>query len=297
MPLKYTKSTDAKEKITLTSSLVYAEWQQSYAPVGQTASFEIGTLFVGQGAPIEAKGKSKKGKSLGTVKGKVRANKFIGELTIPADTKLGDMVYFDVKLPKNGLSGTSNSVAAVPPIKVTDLSWSASEARRGDILTLKASVENLPDAAQVKIIIYEYDRDGAHDKIVELPATVENKKIELQWAYEYHEDTDEIPSDDELQRYGRNYNPPEYFFTVKVDKQEFGKEQESGLLLFKDWLEVRVLGRDGLPIANEHYILTLPDGTTREGDLDENGHVKLEDLPPGPCRIDVPNVRGLELLT
>jgi hypothetical protein len=297
MPLRFTKSTDAEERITLTSSLVYAEWQQSYAPVGQIASFEIGTLFVGQGAPIEAKGKSKKGKSLGTVKGKVRANKFIGEFTIPADTKLGDLVYFDVKLPKNGLSGTSNQIAAVPPILVTDLSWSAPEARRGDILTLKASVENLPDAAQVKVIIHEHDADGVHDKIVELPATVKNKKIELQWAYEYHEDTDEIPSEADLQRYGRNYNPPEYFFTVKVDKQEFGKKQESGLLLFKDWLEVRVLGRDGLPIANEHYILTLPDGTTREGNLDQDGRAMLEDLPPGPCRMSVPNVRGLELLT
>ena len=95
----------------------------------------------------------------------------------------------------------------------------------------------------MKIIIYEFDRDGAHDKIVELPATVKNKKIELQWAYEYHEDTDEIPSDAEMQRYGRNYNPPEYFFTVKVDKQEFGKKQESGLLEFKDWIEIELTRR------------------------------------------------------
>jgi hypothetical protein len=289
MPLKYTKSTDAKEKITLTSSLVYAEWQQSYAPVGQTASFEIGTLFVGQGAPIEAKGKSKKGKSLGTVKGKVRGNKFIGEFTIPADTKLGDMVYFDVKLPKNGLSGTSNSVAVVPPIKVTDLSWSASEARRGDILTLKASVENLPDAARVKIVIYEFDRGGANDKIVELPATVENKKIELQWAYEYHEDTDEIPSDEQMQRYGRNYNPPEYFFTVKVDKQEFGKKQESGLLEFKDWVEIQLVDDHGNAVANQRYQLTLPDGTTRDGELDNDGRVRLEDIPPGEITITYPD--------
>jgi len=295
MPLKYTKSTDAKEKITLTSSLVYAEWQQSYAPVGQTAAFEIGTLFVGQGAPIEAKGKSKKGKSLGTVKGKVRANKFIGEFTVPPDTKLGDMVYFDVKLPKNGLSGTSNSVAVVPPIKVTDLSWSASEARRGDVLTLKASVENLPDAAQVKIIIYEFDRDGANDKIVELPATVDNKKIELQWAYEYHEDTDEIPSDAEMQRYGRNYNPPEYFFTVKVDRKEFGKKQESGLLKFKDWMEIELRDEDGNPIANENYILHLPDGQQRSGKLDENGRAREKDIPPGKVVVELPNVGSHEI--
>jgi hypothetical protein len=297
MPLKYTKSTDAKEKITLTSSLIYAEWQQSYAPVGQAASFEIGTLFVGQGAPIEARGKSKKGKNLGTVKGKVRANKFIGEFTIPADTKLGDMVYFDVKLPKNGLSGTSNQVAAVPPIVVTDMSWSAPEARRGDILTLKASVENLPDSAQVKVIIYEFDRDGAHDKIVELPATVQSKKIELQWAYEYHEDTDEIPSDADLQRYGRGYNPPEYFFTVKVDRQEFGRKQESGLLEFKDWVEIELLDDEGKDMGGVDYTLTLPDGTERKGTLDENGYAREENVPPGQIDVSFGDTAGREVIS
>jgi hypothetical protein len=126
---------------------------------------------------------------------------------------------------------------------------------------------------------------------------IKNSKIELDWEYEYHEDTDEIPTEEELSEYGRGYNPPEYFFTVKVADQEFGKDdQASGLLLFKDWLEIRLLKRGGEPFANEHYILTLPDGTTKEGDLDENGYVKLEDLPPGPCKVRFPNVRGVEVL-
>lgn len=294
MPLKFTKSTDAKEKVTLTSSLVYAEWQQSYAPIGQPASFEVGTLFVGQGAPIEVKGKTSKGKSLGAVTGKVRGNKFIGEFTIPGDAKLGEMVTFEVKLPKNGLTGTSNAVAIVPPIRVFDLSWSASEARRGDVVTLKAAVENLPDAAQVKIIIYEYDQDGAHDKITEIPAAVASKKIELQWAYEYHEDTDEIPSDEEMQRYDRKYNPPEYFFTVKVDKQEFGKQQESGLLEFKDWIEIELRDEDGNVLPNEDYVLHLPDGQQRPGRLDENGFAREADIPPGTVRVEFPSRENVD---
>jgi hypothetical protein len=297
MPLKFTKSTDAKEKVTLTSSLVYAEWQQSYAPIGQPALFEIGTIFVGQGAPIETKGKTSKGKSLGTVTGKVRANKFIGEFTIPSDAKLGEMATFEVKLPKNGLNGTSNAVAIVPPIRVFDLSWSTSEARRGDIVTLKATVENLPDAAKVKIIIYEYDQDGAHDKITEIPATVTSKKIELQWEYEYHEDTDEIPSDEQMQRYGRNYNPPEYFFTVKVDNQEFGKQQESGLLEFKDWTEIELRDESGNAVGNVDYILTLPDGTERRGTLDENGYAREENIPPGQIDVSFGDTAGREVIS
>ena len=68
---------------------------------------------------LKPRERARRGKVSVRSKAKCRANKFIGEFTIPADTKLGDMVYFDVKLPKNGLSGTSNQVAVVPPIKVT----------------------------------------------------------------------------------------------------------------------------------------------------------------------------------
>jgi hypothetical protein len=287
MPMKYTKSTDTKHTEKLASSLVYAEWRQSYAPVGQEASFEVCTLFVGQGAPIEVKGKTGKGKSLGTVTGKVRGNKFTGSFNIPADAKLGDLAYFDVKLPKNSLTGTSNSVAIVPPIIVDNLAWSASEARRGDIVTLSATVENLPDAAELKVTIYEADADGAHDKITELPAVVKSKKIELQWAYEYHEDTDDIPTDQQMQRYGRNYNPPEYFFTVKVDSQEFGKDQASGLLEFKDWIEITGEDPYGEPATDAEYVLTLPDGSQKRGKLDANGKALVDGVPPGACDLEL----------
>ena len=42
------------------------------------------------------------------------------------------------------------------------------------------------------ILIYEHDQDGAHDRICEIPAVVQDGKIEVKWEYEYHEDTDEI---------------------------------------------------------------------------------------------------------
>lgn len=297
MELKFDKSTDTKHKVNLEPKLIYAEWVPQSAPVGQKVSFQIGTSLVGQGAPVEVKGKSAKGKKLGTVKGKMRGNKFSGEFTIPDSTKIGDMVYFDVKLPKNNLTGESNRIAAVPPIIVTNLQWSAREARRGDILTLSAKVENVPDAAEVKVTIYEFDQDGSHDKIVEIPAIVKNKKVELQWEYEYHEDTDEIPTQEQMNRYGRNYNPPEYFFTVKVDDQEFGKaKQDSGLLEFKDWIEIELKDSSGNCVPNEDYILHLPDGQQRSGKLDEYGRATERDIPPGKVEVEFPNLEKVTIL-
>ncbi len=293
MELKFSKSTDTEEKIELEPSLISASWRCGKAIAGRRASFEVVTALVGQGAPIKIKGKSEKGEKLGKIKDVIRGNKYIGFFDIPDDLELGDEVYFEVKLPKNDLEGESNRIPVFPPVEVFNLSWNATEARRGDVLTLTADVNGLRDHEEVIVTIYEYDRDGAHDKIVELPVEVINKRIELKWEYEYHEDTDEIPTQEELQQYGNEYNPPEYFFTVTVEDTEFGVEQESGLLRFKDWLEIQFLDEDGTPRANERYVVTLPDGSRQEGRLDDTGRARLEDIPPGPCRVEFPDAPGV----
>ncbi len=290
MELKFTKSTDTEHKIELESALISASWRCGKAIAGQSASFEVLTAFVGEKAPIKITGKSENGKKLGKIKDVIKRNKYIGEFEIPEDTELDDMIYFEVELSKNNLEGESNRIPVFPPVQVFNLKWSANEARRGDILTLSADANGLRDKEEVTVIIYEYDRDGAHDKIIELPATVMNKRIELQWEYEYHEDTDEIATQEELDKYGKTYNPPEYFFTVTVEETEFGKrEQESGILEFKDQFELRLVDEGGNPVPNEKYTLKLADGKIREGTLDKRGYAIEKDLPPGPILVDFPD--------
>ena len=169
------------------------------------------------------------------------------------------------------------------------MKWSASEARRGDILTLSADVKKVQPGTEVTVTIYEHDQDGAHDKITELPAIVKDKKIEIQWAYEYHEDTDEIPTEAELERYGRGYNPPEYFFTVKYGNVETGTNQESGLLTFKDYIIIELSNARGEPAADAEYKLTLSDGTEKTGNLDSEGEARIDQVPPGKYKLLFPN--------
>lgn len=290
MDLKFTKSTDTEHKIKLESSLISASWRSGKAVAGRTAKFKVQTAFVGEGATIKVTGKSENGKKLGKIKDIIKRNKYVGEFEIPEDTELDDMIYFEVELPKNDLEGESNRIPVFPPVQVFNLKWSAKEARRGDILTLSADTNGLRDHTEVTVIIYEYDRDSAHDKIVELPATVMDKRIELQWEYEYHEDTDEIATQEELDKYGGKYNPPEYFFTIKIEDTEFGKEkQDSGLLEFKDWVEITLVDGEGNTIANEDYVLYLADGQQRQGTLDASGRAREDDIAPGTVRFEFPN--------
>ena len=289
MDLKFTKSTDTEHKIKLESSLISASWRSGKAIAGQAATFEVRTAFVGERAPIKIKGKSENGKKLGKIKDVIKRNKYVGEFEIPEDTELDDMIFFEVELPKNDIEGESNRIPVFPPVQVFNLTWSANEARRDDILTLLADTNGLRDHTEVTVIIYEYDRDSANDKIIELPATVMDKRIELQWEYEYHEDTDEIATQEELDKYGKKYNPPEYFFTVKVEDTEFGKEQESGLLEFKDWIEIECVDDRGDPLANEDLKIATADGREHSVQTDNNGKAGLDGISPGRVKINMIN--------
>jgi hypothetical protein len=290
MALTFNKATDTAHKEKLESELLYAGWKSGVVYIGLPAAFEVKTAFVGSGASIEITGKTRDGKKLGKVKGIVNGNSFTGALEIPDDVKEGDWAYFEVNLPKCGLKGQADPVPAAPPIVVTNIKWSVKEARRGDIVTLSADVPGVRDDTDAKLTIYEYDRDGVNDKIVELATKTKDQKVSLDWKYEYFEDTNEIPTDEELKKYGKSYNPPEYFFAVKIEGCEFGKKQESGLLLFKDYIEIQLRDQSGAPVPDEDYILHLADGSQRKDKLNGQGQAIEKDVPPGEYRVEFPNV-------
>jgi len=286
MTLEYSKSTDTEHEITLDSELIAAEWKSRQAIIGKDAVFAVQTAFVGDGASVKVTGKTEGGTKLGKVSGKIRNNAFTGKLSIPDNADPGDTAYFEVKLSANSVEGESNRIP-VWLVEVSNMQWSVKEARRGDVLTLKADVEGVPNETRATVIIYEYDTDGIHDKIAEIFTDIKDEKLELLWEYEYHEDTDELPTDEELQEYGNAYNPPEYFFTIKIGDAEFGREQESGLLTFKDFFEVQFKNPDGTPMAEQDCKVIMPDGTEQDVQTDTDGFLRLKDVPPGKFKVEL----------
>ncbi|MDP2365632.1 MAG: hypothetical protein Q8M94_17935, partial [Ignavibacteria bacterium] len=154
-------------------------------------------------------------------------------------------------------------------------------------LKLTADVTNVYEGSEAEIQIWEHDSDGAHDLITKFPVAVKNKKIEADWEYEYHEDTDDIPSKEETEK---GYNPPEYFFRVNIA----GVSADSGLLEFKDWIEIKLVGSDGNPVKDTAFKIKLPDGKDKQGKLDSNGYAKIEDIPPGKFKIDFEDLKGID---
>jgi hypothetical protein len=258
---------------------------------GNSVEIEVLTHFVGNGSDIEIKVEDKDGKAVAQLAGKVYGDYFGMPLTVPEDAK--EKLTFTAKLTKHGLDKKSNVLQVIPPVKVTNLKWGQKEARRGDLVKLTADIKGVPDGIEVIMRIYEYDQDGAHDFITKFPTRVKDKKIEADWEYGYHADTDEIPTDEEMKKHGGKYNHPEYFFVVDVDGKRTGEKQESGLLKFKDHVEFVIYGPDGNPCTNKKYTLTLADGTKKTGSLDSDGKAVVEEVAPGRYTIEVEGIKML----
>lgn len=290
METKFTKSTDEKHKIKLESSILYGIWKAAVAYAGSEVEYEVRTLFVGEGSKIKISGESEKGKKLGELKDKIYRNSYSGKVAIPEDIEPGDTIYFAVELPQLGLSLQSNDIPVFPQIKVSNMRWEQAEVRRGDTVKIVADVEGVRDESEVKVIIYEYDEDGNHDRIAEIPTIAKKGRIDLRWQFEYHDTTLNIPTETELQNHNKekHYAHPQYYFTIKIDNKEFGRDRESGFLVFKDQLDFRLLDDSGRPYANEDYIIFLADGKDIRGTLDEDGRGCELNLPPGEVMIVLP---------
>jgi hypothetical protein len=186
------------------------------------------------------------------------------------------------KLTKNGVvkrGGIPNAGnCTVRLFSVYNAKWSQQSARVGDVVKLTADVVGYDDGTMAVLRIWEQDTKGPDDFITEIETTVNNGKVDAQWKYEYREEEEEEITEEERKR---GYSSPEYYFVVHVGEDK----ARSGLLEYKDWIEIELRDEENNPIPYENYILYLGNGTIRKGKLDGNGFKKEEKVPPGKCRL------------
>jgi len=160
---------------------------------------------------------------------------------------------------------------------ITKVEWSKAHAKVGDKIKLKVETAGVDDGESADLMIFIKDASFPDTVLDSLKAEVKSDKIEADW--ELHIDEKLLKVQDG--RYGKRYSAPCFYYVVEVA----GLRQRSGILRYKDWMELQLDGEDGKPLAGAGYTLHLPDGGVRKGNLDKDGYAKEENLPPG--RIDV----------
>ncbi|MEO5617878.1 MAG: hypothetical protein ABIS67_08900 [Candidatus Eisenbacteria bacterium] len=274
-------ATDKLHTIKLESEILVARWAVAQVAAGAAAPFEIFTRFVGHGAEagLEFKAGNKK---VGALETRVFSDQCHGAFEVPGDAK-GDLT-FEVQLKQHKLKLKSEPIPVHPAGRYENLRWDRKEARRGDTVKMTAEVEDVRDGTRVLMQIYEHDDDGGHDLITAVEGEVKEGALEALWDYEYFEDTDSIPTAEEAEQ---GYSPPEYFF--RIDE---GEPLDSGLLGFRDYVEISLTMGGTRPAADEEYVLTLPDGSEREGKLDSDGKATEHKVPPGNFTVRFPRLQG-----
>ncbi len=68
------------------------------------------------------------------------------------------------------------------------------------------------------------------------------------------------------------------------------KGEAGDKLRLRTWIEVQLISEDDSPIPGEDYEIELPGGKVMKGKLDDQGTVRFDGLPSGPCRVTFPNL-------
>ena len=56
------------------------------------------------------------------------------------------------------------------------------------------------------------------------------------------------------------------------------------------WIEIDLVDQDGQPVPGEYYRIELPDGSTADGALDQDGFARVDGIDPGTCKISFPRL-------
>lgn len=56
------------------------------------------------------------------------------------------------------------------------------------------------------------------------------------------------------------------------------------------WLELEMVNEQDQPLADEPFIVRLPDATVRKGKLDADGYARVTNLPEGEVEVSFPRL-------
>ena len=155
--------------------------------------------------------------------------------------------------------------------------WESDMVNCGEEIRLLVECPAHDEGDSITFEIYKRFTEESGDVIATLDGTVDSQsQAEATWTYEYQEEDEGTK--------------PEFVFKAKSGSLEI----ISDVLTVVDTFEANLKDADGQPVANEKYILTLPDGSTREGVSDDEGKVLEEELPVGDMRIRMEDGSELE---
>ena len=280
---EFSGSTDEKHVFTLPSEIERVRWLRRQAAPGGVAGLQIRTLFCAPGSQVEIRIEDAKGSVVQSLSGELPGPDVTVQIRVPEEA-IGGLLA-KVQMPNHGLSAESEALQLTESVRLRSARWTKETVQRRDIVTLSAEARGAQDGRRAVVQIYERDpAQGAHDPVTQLRPRVESEAVTVKYRFQYPGDTAEITPEWEAPN---SYRQPEFFFTVNVSGVTVSSEnaKRNGLLTFHDHVEIQKK-YSGEPAQDVPYKATLADGSTTEGRTNAEGIATLEEIPPGPLKVD-----------
>ncbi len=203
----------------------------------------------------------------------------------------------DGLLATNGMiarDGIPAGTARVVLMTIYNARWSATMAKVGETVQMKADVDGFAPGTRAVFQVYKRDVQGAPTLAASVPAVTAATTVEAAWTCAPplpEEDVvvpDEGATDADVEVQG--YSAPDYYFEVVVEVCV----ARSDLLYVEDFIEVEALDEDDHPLQEEPYVLFVCNGEVREGALDGSGQAREEKIPAGMCNLRLPELPDTE---
>jgi len=200
---------------------------------------------------------------------------------------------------------------------ITKAKWEKEQAESGEKVKIEIETVGFKGDEEVTIEIWMKDINRADRMILDVEPSWSGDKIKAEWTLNPEslveedrpdkvEQTADTSSDSatdtkdqkELEpvRVGdetmqrkepekKGYSSPQFYFIVRVGSIQ----SKSGLLAYKDYVEIEIVDDDGKALKNEPYEVHFSNGEIRKGDTDGSGKAREENCPPVKHKIKFPN--------
>ncbi|MBK9577379.1 MAG: hypothetical protein IPK50_05730 [Fibrobacterota bacterium] len=266
---------------SMPSILLSCRWSLTDAMAGGEAVMTVLTGYVGEGCPFTFKIHAEDGSVVATVQGKAGANCCSAPWKIPAKTK--GKHFFLAEASSVGINGRSDTLlvrdqVALGPVEIVDSKGKAMQkVPLGQATHWKAKMPGVPDGTPFSWSILCH-QDAAHRTLVASgKGEVQQGAGEVVWESHYPFLQQDKKSDEQLKQTSEKYKDAHFQAVFSC----LGASSKSAELLAKTSIGLLFKGGSG------KRKLTLPDGSSKELTLDEEGNaIEPGELPIGVSRIE-----------
>ena len=197
------------------------------------------------------------------------------EIKTPDNKKMSGVITGPLK--KAGLEEGDYEIALKA---ITKAEWSDKSANVGDKVKLLVDTVGVKDDEKAILSIFIKSANCPDKQFKTIESRVSGGKVEEEWELKID---DEFIESYETGEKSERYRSPSFYFTVNIARFK----AKSGMLAYKDWVEMKINDPDGKALANREYKVYCSDGQVKEGKLDGDGYAKIEGVSPGKVKVKI----------